>query len=340
LISLNDTAEVRERSGIGAGLSVFARRRELIPFILLVVVFIASWSLSDSFHDPVYILQAASRYMELGMCALIMTMIITAGMIDLSIPAIMSCSAMLTGVVYHSGQPMGVAIFLGVVTGVGCGALNGLLIAYAGLPSIIVTIGTMNVFRGIAQIFIGDKSLGEFPEWFNSVEKIPLFSFGQKGVFGITVFIFLIMAVLSYILLHRTSFGRHVFAIGANEKAAVYSGVDARRTKMTLFMLSGGVAAFAGIITMSRLLLVRFDMQLNTEIDMVVMALLGGADINGGRGSILGTFFAIVMVILLKTGLIVANVTADQQMFIMGLILLVSIIIPNIGALIQARKDK
>jgi rhamnose transport system permease protein len=110
--------------------------------------------------------------------------------------------------------------------------------------------------------------------------------------------------------------------------------------KMILFLISGFVSSAAGILTMSRLLLVRWDMMLNSEIDVVIMVLLGGADINGGRGSILGTFIAVILVIILKTGLIVANITSDAQMFVMGLILLVSIIIPNISALMREMKDK
>jgi len=311
----------------------------MVPLALLIVAFFVSMSLSSSFRDAAYLLKTATRYMELGMTALIMTFIVTAGMIDLSVPSVMCCSATATALLFHGGMPMELAICFGILTGAACGAINGFFIAYLKLPAMIVTIGTMSIFRGVSQIFIGDKSLGSFPAWFNSVEKIELFSFG-KAKFGITLLIFIIAALLMYLVLHRTSFGRKVFAIGANENVAIYSGINTRRIKMTLFIISGIISSIAGLMMMSRLLLVRYDMSLNTEIDVVTMVLLGGADINGGRGSIIGAFLAVLLVFIIKTGLIVANITSDAQMFVMGLLLLTTIIIPNIGRLVQARKDK
>jgi rhamnose transport system permease protein len=260
-------------------------------------------------------------------------------MIDLSVPAIMSCSATVTAIVFHRGCPFGLALAAGILTGVVCGLINGSLVAYLKLPAMIVTIGTMNLFRGVSQIFIGDKSLGNFPEWFNAIDSITVLEiFGAR--ISITLVFFLVMAAVFYLLLHRTAFGRTIFAIGANEQAAIHSGVNTKRVKMSLFLMSGALSGLAGLLTMSRLLLVQYSLQLNTEIDIVIMVLLGGADINGGRGSIIGTFIAVILVIILKTGLIVANITADTQMFVMGLILLVSIIIPNIRSLMQEMKDK
>ncbi len=326
------------RSGWGRMRPVFSRR-EWVPFGLLLATLFVSASLSESFRDLAYLLRTMTRYMELGMTALTMTLIISAGMIDLSVPATMCCSATFTALAFHAGLPMEVAILLGLLTGLLCGAINGLLIAYLNLPAMIVTIGTMSVFRGISQIFIGDKSLGKFPEWFNSLEKIPVFMIG-KARFGVTILAFIFLAFIFYLILHRTGFGRKVLAIGANEQAAIYSSVNTRRVKLQLFLLSGFVSGIAGLLTMSRLLLVRYDMNLNSEIDVVAMVLLGGAEISGGNGSIIGTFIAVLLVIVLKTGLIVANITSDAQMFMMGLILLLSIIIPNIGKLVQGFRDR
>jgi len=314
-------------------------QRETVPLVLLIIVLMVSMSLSSYFRDLNYVVQATNRYIELSLTALTMTLIITAGMIDLSVPAVMSCAGTITAVLYTAGCPFTLALFAGVLTGALCGLVNGALIAYCKLPAMIVTIGTMNLFRGISQIFIGDKSLGDFPEWFNAVDSHTAFYiFGARV--SITLIFFVVMAVIFYLLLHRTRFGRNIFAIGANEHAAIYSGVNTKQVKMTLFLMSGTLAAIAGLMTMSRLTRVQYSMQLNTEIDIVIMVLLGGADINGGQGSIIGTLIAVLLVIILKTGLIVANITADKQMFVMGLILLVSIIIPNVSTLLKERKDK
>lgn len=305
------------------------KRREAFTVALLIVVFIVSVSLSSNFRDLGYVLKSATRYMEYGMVALTMTLIIIAGMIDLSVPSIMVCTGTLVALMYTGGMPMGVAILIGLLIGAALGVFNGMLVAYMRLPAMMVTIGTMNAYRGVSQILIGDKSVGSFPDWFNSIEKIPVFKIGLAK-FGVTILAFILLSVVFYLLLHRTRFGRGVYAIGLNESAAVYSGVKTKQVKLLLFVLSGVLSAIAGMLMMSRLLLVRWDMANGDELDIVTMVLLGGTDIMGGRGSIVGTFIAVFIVIILKTGLLVANVTANAQMFIMGLLLLISIIVPNI----------
>ena len=305
------------------------KRRETFTVGLLVVVLVVSMLLSSNFRDLAYVLKSATRYMEYGMVALTMTLIIITGMIDLSAPSIMVCTGTLVAMMYTGGMSMGLAIVIGLFIGVVLGAINGLLVSYMRLPAMMVTIGTMNAYRGISQIFIGDKSLGKFPDWFNSIEKIPVFKIGNAK-FSVTILVFILLAVVAYLVLHRTRLGRNVYAIGLNESAAIYSGVKTKRIKLLLFMLSGVMSAFAGMLMMSRLLLVRWDMANGDELDIVTMVLLGGTDIMGGRGSMVGTFIAVFIVIILKTGLLVANVTANAQMFIMGLLLLISIIIPNI----------
>lgn len=319
------------------GLLRLLKRREAFTVGLLVVVLIVSMLLSSNFRDMAYVLKSATRYMEYGMVALTMTLIIIAGMIDLSAPSIMVCTGTLVAMMYTGGMNMGLAIVIGLIIGFALGAINGLLVAYMRLPAMMVTIGTMNAYRGISQIFIGDKSIGKFPEWFNSIEKIPVFTIG-KAKFSVTILLFILLAVVAYLVLHRMRLGRNIYAIGLNENAAIYSGVKTKRIKVLLFVLSGVMSAFAGMLMMSRLLLVRWDMANGDELDIVTMVLLGGTDIMGGRGSMVGTFIAVFIVIILKTGLLVANVTANAQMFIMGLLLLISIIVPNIMQYVRTKR--
>lgn len=316
-------------SGQSGSFGRLIKRREAFTVVLLAAVLIVSMLLSPNFRDLGYVLKSATRYMEYGMVALTMTLIIIAGMIDLSVPSIMVCTGTLVAMMYTAGMSLGAAIVIGLLIGIGLGTINGLLVSYMKLPAMMVTIGTMNVYRGISQIFIGDKSLGSFPDWFNSIEKIPVFKMGTAK-FGVTILAFILLAVVFYLILHRTRLGRSIYAIGLNESAAMYSGVKTKQIKLLLFMLSGLMSAIAGILMMSRLLLVRWDMAIGDELDIVTMVLLGGTDIMGGRGSMVGTFIAVFIVIILKTGLLVADVTANAQMFIMGLLLLISIIIPNI----------
>ncbi len=325
----------RKKSG---GLAELFKRREVLTFILMIAVIIFAYCLSSSFRDLSYIFKCACRNIELSMAALPLTFIIIMGMMDLSGPAIMCVSATIAGEVFVLSGNMGAGIVCGLLVGLALGAVNGVLISILNLPSMIATIGTMNAFRGIAQILIGDKSLGHLPDWFNSIEKIKFIQLG-KANFSITLTIFAVMCVVAYLILHRTAFGRHVYAIGINEATAICSGVNTRKVKMIIFSVAGVLYAFAGMLTMSRLNLVRYDMHEGSEIDVVTMVLLGGTNIMGGSGSILGTVFAVVMIIILKTGLIVANVSDDKQKLVMGVVLLISVIVPNIQRVLKERKD-
>jgi rhamnose transport system permease protein len=275
--------------------------------------------------------------MEYGIIALIMTFIIIAGQIDLSVASCMTCVATITAVTFRAGIPMGLALVFGLASGFVLGLINGSLVVYANLPPLIVTIGTMALYRGISQIFIGDKSISKFPDWFNNIEKLPLLKFGNTLV-PVTLVFFIILAVFSFLLLHRTGLGRNIFAIGTNKTAAIFSGVNTRKIILLLFAFSSFLAGIAGILMMSRLLVARFDMALGGELEIITMVLLGGTNINGGKGSILGTFLAVFIIIILKTGLMVASVKAQDQMFIMGALLLLSIIIPNIIAIINEKR--
>jgi len=314
------------------------RQREFFTFLLLIAVLAVSLLGSKNFADINYILKATSRYMEYAIIALIMTFIIIAGQIDLSVASCMACVATFTALMYHAGVPMELAIVLGLASGFCLGLVNGSLVAFANLPPLIVTIGTMALFRGTSQIFIGDKSLSKFPSWFNSLEKLPIIKIGDTLI-PITLIFFIVLAAGFYLLLHRTGLGRKIYSLGTNKTAAIYSGVNTKKVTLLLFGFSSLFAGLAGIMTMSRLMVVRFDMAQGGELEIITMVLLGGTDINGGKGSILGTFIAVFIVIILKTGLMVANIKAQDQMFIMGALLLLSIIIPNIARIMKEKRS-
>lgn len=316
------------------------QKPEFFTFALLILVLIVSMSISQNFRDINYILKAATRSMEFAILALMMSYIIIAGLIDLSVASTMACVSTITALLFHQLRfTMEASIVMGLVFGFLLGLLNGVLVAYADLPPLIVTIGTMALYRGISQIFIGDKSLGKFPTWFNAIDKIELFKVGKVPVY-LTLVLFLIISAVFYLILKRTILGRRIYALGTNETASIYSGVSVKRLKLILFGFSGFIAGLAGLMTMSRLLVVRFDMATGGELEVITIALLGGIDMDGGRGNILGTVMAVIIVTILKTGLMVAKVKAQDQMFIMGALLILSIVVPNLIRLLSHRGDK
>ncbi|WP_395819837.1 ABC transporter permease [Devosia sp.] len=298
-------------------------RPETMTFLLLVVGIFAGSQLSPFFLDINYILKSFTLYSELAIVALILTMVIIAGEIDLSPAANMALSACVFAWAQASGIPMPVAIGIGLAAGLLMGLLNAWMVISLQLPSIIVTIGTLTLYRGLAQVIAGDKSI-RVPEWFIGVDKIMIL-----GI-PLPVVLFMVLALVLAVILGGTIFGRQIYQIGTNETAARYAGIRSARIKFSLFLLIGFVASVAGIMTASRLGSVRYDLALGGELQMVLMAMLGGTYIFGGRGTILGTFLAAWLLVVVSTGMIVANVLPAVQLVVLGGLLIVAIIATNL----------
>ncbi|MBN9315219.1 MAG: ABC transporter permease [Devosia sp.] len=297
-------------------------RPETMTLALLVLaVFAGAW-LSPFFLDISYILRSFTLYAEFAIVALVLTMVIIAGEIDLSPAANMALSACVFAWLQQAGLPVPAAVAVGLAAGLAMGAFNGLMVIGLQLPSIIVTIGTLTLYRGLAQIIAGDKSI-RVPEWFIGVDKIMVL-----GV-PLPVVIFIVLALALGFLLSRTIVGRQIYQIGTNEVAARHAGIRSARIKFGLFLAVGLVSATAGMMTASRLGSVRYDLGLGGELQMVLMAMLGGTYIFGGRGTILGTFLAAWLLVLVSTGMIVANVLPAVQLVVLGILLVVSIIATN-----------
>jgi rhamnose transport system permease protein len=219
------------------------------------------------------------------------------------------------------GTPGLVAIGIGV--GLACGAFNGLLVTRLGLPSIVVTIGTMSLFRGVAFIILGDQAYKGYPESFAF--------FGQGYVWWVVSFelvLFLVAAVIYYVILHRTSFGRRVFAIGNNPVAAQFSGVRVERIKFILFCLTGLMSGIAAVLITSRLGSTRPSIAQGYELEVITMVVLGGVSILGGAGSIPGVVLAALIMGLVTFGLGLLNVPGIVMSIFIGLLLILVIALP------------
>ena len=297
-------------------------RPETMTLILLILGIFAGGLLSPFFLDINYILRSFTLYSEFAMVALVLTMVIIAGEIDLSPAANMALSACIFAWLQQAGVPIPAAVAVGLASGLAMGALNAFMVIGLQLPSIIVTIGTLTLYRGLAQVIAGDKSI-RVPEWFIGIDKIMV-----AGI-PLPVVLFVLVALVLGIVLGGTIFGRQIYQVGTSEVAARHAGIRAARIKLVLFLLVGLVAATAGIMTASRLGSVRYDLGLGGELQMVLMAMLGGTYIFGGRGTILGTFLAAWLLVIVSTGMIVANVLPAVQLVVLGALLIVSIIATN-----------
>jgi rhamnose transport system permease protein len=305
-------------------------RPETMTFLLLIVGIIVGSQLSEYFLDIRYILKSFTLSAEFAIVALVLTMVIIAGEIDLSPAANMALSACLFAYAQEAGMPMSIAIMIGLGSGMIMGALNGLMVIGLQLPSIIVTIGTLTLYRGLAQVIAGDKSI-RVPEWFTGIDNVLIL-----GV-PVPVIVFAALSIVLGLVLGTTIFGRQIYLIGTNQVAARHAGVRSKRIKMTLFVAMGLVSSVAGLMTASRLGSVRYDLGLGGELQMVLMAMLGGTYIFGGRGTILGTFLAAWLLVIVTTGMIVADWLPAYQLCVLGVLLIVSIISTN---LIYSRTER
>ena len=256
--------------------------------------------------------------------ALAMTFIIINAEIDLSVASIMGLAAGVLAWTYAQGVPMPVAILLALLAGILSGAFNGFWISYLGLPSLVVTLATLIMYRGGARILLEDQSIGDFPEWFNRLGQQPFL-----GPFPLSLILFGLLALLTIVVLQYSGFGRYVYVIGNDADVARYSGVKVRRVKMILFTMSGTVAALAGVLFAARLGAVRGDTALGFELDIITMVLLGGVSIYGGSGAIYGVLLAILIILNLRNGMSLLNLTGHLQTGVIGILLILSVLLPN-----------
>ena len=294
---------------------------------LLVVVAVAIFAInsvaSPYFLDPYSLSDLTFNFTEKGLIAFAMALLIISGEIDLSVAAIIALASTMMGMAVQAGADTPVLVAIGIVVGLGCGAFNGLLVTRLGLPSIVVTIGTMSLFRGIAFIILGDQAYKGYPDSFAF--------FGQGYVWWVVSFelvLFLIAAVIYWFLLHRTSFGRRVFAIGNNPVAAQFSGVRVARIKFILFCLTGLMAGIASVLITSRLGSTRPSIAQGYELEVITMVVLGGVSILGGAGSILGVVLAAFIMGLVTFGLGLLNVPGIVMSIFIGLLLIIVIALP------------
>ncbi|MFN8592176.1 MAG: ABC transporter permease [Thermomicrobiales bacterium] len=269
---------------------------------------------------------------EKAIVILIMTFVIISGEIDLSVASMMGLSAAIVAYLFESGVPLPVAILAALAVGLGFGLINGYFVAVVGLSSLAVTLAGYVGFRGLARLLVQDRSVGGFPDWFTNL--------GQHGFLGpitFSILVFAVGAVIATVVLHFSGFGRLTYVIGNSAQVARFSGVSVRRTKMTIFAVSGLVAALAGILMTARLGAVRASTAEGFELDIITVVLLGGVSIFGGVGSMIGVLLSTYLVLNLRNGLIIAGITGNTQTGIIGLLLILSVLLPNLAGKARAR---
>jgi rhamnose transport system permease protein len=306
---------------------------EVLLLAVAVAIFVVNSLASPYFLSPWNLSDATFNFTEKAMIAFPMALLIIAGEIDLSVAAIIALASTAMGFAVQLGVGTPGLVLIGLGVGLLCGAFNGLLVTRLGLPSIVVTIGTMSLFRGIAYIVLGDKAFTGYPEGFAY--------FGQGyvwWVFSFELALFAIVALAYGVLLHRTTFGRAVYAIGNNPTAALFSGIRVARVKFVLFLMTGLMSGLAAVCLTSRLGSTRPSIALGWELEIVTMVVLGGVSILGGSGSIPGVVIAALVLGMVTFGFGLLNVPGIVMSIFIGLLLIGVIAMPRLARRFAARR--
>jgi rhamnose transport system permease protein len=316
---------------------------ETLLAAVAIAIFIANSLASPHFLDPWNLSDATYNFTEKAMIAFAMTLLIISGEIDLSVAAIIALASTAMGAAAQAGFGTPALVGIGLGVGLLCGAFNGFLVARVGLPSIVVTIGTMSLFRGIAQIILGDRAYGGYPAsfaWFGQGYMSDFSWWPTLPGFEVVTFemvAFVVFALLFGILLHRTTFGRWIYAIGNNAYAAQFSGIPVQRTKFALFLMTGVMSGFAAVCLTSRLGSTRHTIAAGWELEVITMAVLGGVSILGGSGTIPGVVLAAIVMGLVTFGLGLLNVPGIVMSIFIGLLLILVIALPILFRRIRSR---
>jgi ribose/xylose/arabinose/galactoside ABC-type transport system permease subunit len=297
------------------------RRGILLVALLLVVIIIMS-SLSPYFLDLYNLLGITQFGAVLVLIAIGQSLIITSGRggIDLSIGAIVSLSGVIIGLLVQQGVNVWAASLIGIAAGGVLGALNGLMVAYIGLPPLIATLGTSYIYGSLALFFTKGLPISGFPQSFEFL--------GQGLIFGIPAQV-LVVAIpvfaLFWFLIYRTKFGRKVYLVGTNDIAARFSAIPVKKVRFSLYVLAGLLAGLGSVVMCSWLMTARADVGTGLEMQSITVAVLGGISIVGGQGHLGAVMLAVLVVTVLSSGLQIANINSMWQLAILGMILLFAV---------------
>jgi len=310
---------------------MFARWESLLV-VLIVAGGIWSWTLSSFFLHTANLLDLTTPYAYLGLMALGLTFVVIAGEIDISVASTMTVSAVSFAQLWHAGANVWLAAFAGLAIAAALGLANGLLIGVLNLPSLAVTLGTLAAYRGLAYVILGGNARSGFPSSFTQIGGGYI-----HNELPVALLVLLAAAFALGVLLHATRFGRYLYTLGSNRETARFSGVPETRVRVTIFVLSGLMAGIAGIVYLGYFGSVQADAASGSELISVVTAVvLGGVDIFGGAGSMLGVLLALILIAVLRNGMQLANIGGAAQDIVIGGLLVGAILAGNVVRAVQS----
>lgn len=300
--------------------------------VICLVLFVGFGLLNKKFFSVTYIVDVLKMAVEIGIMVLPLTALVISGCIDFSMCAALSLTAIVSGLVTTHTNPV-IGLLAGMLTGIICGSFNGLLVAVLRLPPMVTTLATMYLFKGIAQGMTLGTSVG------TNVPATNLAMFLGNGTVGFVptqFWIYLILAVVFFYILAKTPYGRTMYAIGMNEDGAKFAGINTVKNKFLMYVIAGFVYSIAGLVFMGRFSTIQYNSADSYQMQVIIATVLGGADMNGGRGDVRGSILGVLIIGLLKGGMNVLLWPQTTQKIVLGLLLLTSLIVFEI----MGRREK
>lgn len=319
---------IGDRPGFRLGAAL--GRWESLLGLLLVVAFIVNGALLPNFLDLDNLADGTFNFSEKALIALPMALLIICREIDISVSGILALSSVAMGLAKAAGFPPESLLVVALATGTLCGFINGTMVTRFGLPAIVVTIGTVSLFRGLASVVLGDQAFTHYPQ--------QMADWGQGYFFDSIPREFVLLlafAALFALVLHGTTWGRRIYAIGNNPVAARFAGIPVDRYRLVLFMLTGAMAGLAAYLLTGRIGSTRPNIAMGWELEIITMVILGGVSIAGGAGTIGGVMLAVLTLGTVTYGLSLANIPGIYMTIVVGILLLVTIALPR---LLRGRK--
>ena len=291
-------------------------------YFALVVMFVAMSFASPTFLTVTNLFNILKQNAVIGIISVGMTFVIVTGGIDLSVGAIVAMAACFGTSLAQKGTatPTAVAYLVGVLAGIACGAFSGLFIAHFHLPAFIATLATQTIVRGIVYVFTDGRPITGVTDAYKLIGR------SSWGFLPIAVVIYAVFIAAGIFFLSYTKFGRHVYAIGGNKKAAIVSGVNAKLTEFMVYVISGFTAACAGVLLSSRIQTGQPAGGQGYELDAITATVIGGSSLSGGRGTVFGCFIGMLVIGIMTNGLDLLNVSSYYQQIIKGAIILMAVL--------------
>ncbi|HEY3940478.1 MAG TPA: ABC transporter permease [Bryobacteraceae bacterium] len=292
------------------------RLQRLLPFVTLIVLFIALTIATPHFLTAINLASVARQTAVINLMALGMTLVIITGGIDLSVGSILALAGLFGTMAIKAGQPIPIAILIGVASGTLCGLLNGLMITQLRINPFIVTLGTLEAYRGLALVISKGLPVHEIPDRFSYL--------GDGTLLGIPVslWVLAVCAILMHFVLENTKLGRYAFAIGSNQSAAYYAGVPIKLHLAAVYAVAGLLAGLAGMVEASRLMTGQPTAGQGYELQAIAAVVIGGGSLQGGEGSVVGTLIGAFIIGLLSNGSDLLGINPYWQQVTIGAVII------------------